>query len=542
LSPLPPAATGCSKRSLGVRAGHRRSLALLAAVLLQGCVALPSLQSRTPSTMAHDTADTQLGRATAPLIQAHPGRSGVFALRAARDAFAARVLLADAAERTLDLQYYIWHADTSGTLLLDALRRAAARGVRVRMLLDDNNTSGLDSTLAAFAALANVEVRLFNPFAVRGWRALGFLTDFARLNRRMHNKSFTADNQATIVGGRNVGDEYFGAESELLFVDLDILAIGPVVSDVSTDFDRYWNSASSYPARALLGAPTDEARAALDRRLELLKRGPAARSYQEAIAASPFVADMLARRLPLEWTRVQLVSDDPAKALGNADDSELLWTRLKRIVAKPRSELILASPYFVPGAKGVADFAAMAASGVRITVLTNSLAATDVPAVHAGYARRRLALLRAGIALYELKRGADPRGTGERRGLLDGSGSGQGSAMPGSSRSSLHTKAFTVDGERVFVGSFNFDPRSARLNTEMGFVIDSAALAQSMAQALRPRLANDAYRVRLSERGELEWTETLEGREVVHNQEPGTTFWGRVGVSLLSLLPIEWLL
>jgi len=492
--------------------------------------------------MLRNTAETTLGRATAPLVDAHPGRSGVVALRTGGDAFAARALLADAAERTLDVQYYIWHADMSGTLLLDALRRAAARGVRVRMLLDDNNTSGLDSTLAAFAALANVEVRLFNPFAARGWRALGFLTDFARLNRRMHNKSFTADNQATIVGGRNVGDEYFGAESELLFVDLDILAIGPVVGDVSTDFDRYWNSASSYPARALLGAPTAEASAALDRRLERLKREPAARSYEEAIAASAFVADVLARRLAFEWTRVQLVSDDPAKALGKADDSELLWTRLKRIVARPRSELILASPYFVPGAEGVADFAAMAASGVRITVLTNSLAATDVPAVHAGYAKRRLALLRAGVVLYELKRGADPRGSREQGGLRDASGGARGSAMPGSSRSSLHTKAFTVDDERVFVGSFNFDPRSARLNTEMGFVIDSPALAQSMAQALRPRLAQDAYRLRLSERGELEWIETVDGREVVHDEEPGTTVWSRLGVSLLSLLPIEWLL
>jgi putative cardiolipin synthase len=535
-----PGRPSCSGR----RAGRGRAAAVLvaglAAVLLQGCIALPSLEPRTPSSMLHHTADTRLGRAANALLEEHRGRSGVFALRTGGDAFAARVLLADAAERTLDVQYYIWHADMSGTLLLDALRRAAARGVRVRMLLDDNNTSGLDGTLAAFAALANVEVRLFNPFASRGWRVLGFLTDFERLNRRMHNKSFTADNQATIVGGRNVGDEYFGAASELLFFDLDVLAIGPVVSDVSEDFDRYWNSASAYPAAALLPPATEKSEAALRRLLESQRQDPVAREYERALAASPFVADMLARRLAFDWAPVRLVSDDPAKALGEAAESDLLWIRLKGIVGRPRSELIVSSAYFVPGAQGTRDFAAMSAAGVRITVLTNSLEATDVPAVHAGYARRRVALLRAGVVLYELKRGVDPHAAGGVR-RLQGSG-GQGGSAPGSSGSSLHTKAFTVDGEHVFVGSFNFDPRSARLNTEMGFVIDSAALARSMADVLRVRLLDDAYRVRLSERGTLQWVETTDDGEVVHDEEPGTTFWQRLGVRVLSLLPIEWLL
>ena len=202
--------------------------ALVLVALVQGCATLPSLETRTASTMVRDTSETRLGRALKPLVDAHPGRSGVVALRVGVDAFAARVLLADAAERTLDVQYYIWHADLSGKLLLDALRRAAARGVRVRMLLDDNNTAGQDGALAAFAELPNIELRLFNPFATRNARAFGFLADFARLNRRMHNKSFTADNQVAIVGGRNVGDEYFSGDSELLFFDLDIFAVGPL--------------------------------------------------------------------------------------------------------------------------------------------------------------------------------------------------------------------------------------------------------------------------------------------------------------------------
>jgi putative cardiolipin synthase len=539
----------------GIASRLDRFLVLLAVLLLQGCAALPSLQSRTPSFMSRETADTRLGRAATSHLQGHAGRSGVVALRAGGDAFAARMFLAEAAERTIDVQYYIWHTDMSGTLLLDALRRAAARGVRVRMLLDDHNTSGLDGTLAAFAALQNVEVRLFNPFASRGWRALGLLGDFARLNRRMHNKSFTVDSQVTIVGGRNVGDEYFGADRELQFFDLDVLAIGPVVTDVSEDFDRYWNSASSYPAASLLPRPTAQSKDALDLKLESQRDDPAARRYQEALATSPFVADMLAHRLAFDWSEVHLVSDDPGKALGEVADADLMWSKLKRIVGKPRSTLVLASPYFVPGEKGTADLAGMAAGGVGITVLTNSLEATDVPAVHAGYARRRVALLRAGIAIYELKRGADPGTAGGPRRRLgsggsgssgaseapDGAGSG-GSGLSGSSGASLHTKAFTVDGERVFIGSFNFDPRSARLNTEMGFVIDSAELARSMTDRLHRHLPQNAYRLRLNDRGELRWVETVDGRELVHDEEPGTTFWQRLGVSILSLLPIEWLL
>jgi putative cardiolipin synthase len=502
---------------------------------------------------ARRSTGTRLGCALAPLLQRNPERSGVVALREGGAAFAARALLADAAQRTLDVQYYIWQADTSGTLLLDALRRAAARGVRVRMLLDDNNTSGLDGTLAALTTLANVEVRLFNPFRTRDWRLLGFLTDFERLNRRMHNKSFTADGEVTIVGGRNVGDEYFGAESDLMFVDLDILAVGPIVDDVADDFERYWNSAAACPAARLLPAAPPDAAAALDRELESHRDDPATRRYVQALAASTFVDDVLAGRSAFEWTRVQLVSDDPAKIHGKARKNELMWARLQRVVAPPRSELILASGYFVPGSRGVADLTAMAAAGVRITVVTNSLEATDVPIVHAGYAKRRAALLRAGIALHEFKRGVDPHAAGRLHELhgssassgLGGSrgrGGSAGHGTTGSSGASLHTKAFTVDGERVFVGSFNFDPRSAKLNTEMGFVIDSPALAQSMIEVLEQRLVDNAYRVRLTDRGKLQWSETVNGREMVHAREPGRTFWRRVGVSILSLLPIEWLL
>ena len=226
------------------------------------------------------------------MVDAHPGVSGIYTLPDARDAFAARALLAQGAERTLDVHYYIWRNDMAGTLLFEALRAAAERGVRVRLLLDDNDTSGLDTLLAALASHPNIEVRLFNPFVIREPRWIGYVTDFFRLNRRMHNKSFTADNQATIIGGRNVGDEYFGATEGVVFVDLDVMAVGPVVTEVSKEFDRYWASGSSYPVERLLPAVDPAAIAELTSSARRVERDPAAAAYMNALRNLSFVHEM----------------------------------------------------------------------------------------------------------------------------------------------------------------------------------------------------------------------------------------------------------
>jgi putative cardiolipin synthase len=504
-------------------------LTAMSPALLTGCGELPDLEGRSISTAVQNTADTRLGKVIEPLVQAHPGKSGVVPVRDGRDAFAARKLLADAAERTLDVQYYIWHNDMSGTLLFEALHRAADRGVRVRLLLDDNNTTNLDTVLAALDAHPNIQVRLFNPFIHRRWRFLDYLTDFERLNRRMHNKSFTADNQVTIIGGRNVGDEYFDAGQNVLFVDLDVLAIGPVVKEVSNDFDRYWASGSSYPAARVLTPVSAATIAALAAVASLIKHDPHALAYIQALARQPFVRALLAGRLPFEWAATRMVSDDPAKGLDRAVDDALLWPWLKRLLGGPTHELELVSPYFVPGAAGVEFFTALAKQGVKITVLTNSLEATDVAAVHAGYAKRRKPLLKAGIALFEMK-------------LTSSSPSVRDRGLTGSSGSSLHAKTFSVDRSHVFIGSFNFDPRSASLNTEMGFVIDSPVLARQIADAFADGLLARTYKVRLSSDGALQWVERRGGKTIVHDEEPGAGFWRRFGVFILSRLPIEWLL
>jgi putative cardiolipin synthase len=349
----------------------------------------------------------------------------------------------------------------------------------------------------------------------------------------MHNKSFTADGQVTIVGGRNVGDEYFDAGHDVMFVDLDVLAIGPVVAEVARDFDRYWHSASSHPADRILRSTRVEDDEQLMKRLSHSPDDVDAVAYRAALGNQPFVRELLTGSLAFEWAPTVMVSDDPAKGLGRASDDTLLFTRIKQIFGTPQSELQLISPYFVPGPDGTDYLVRLARSGVTVTVLTNALEATDVAAVHAGYAKRRTPLLHAGVALFELKRSAARR---PRR--------GRGVAMGsmGSSGSSLHAKTFTVDACRVFVGSFNFDPRSARLNTELGFIIDSPALAIEIAKTFKERIPRRAYRLRLSGGDRIEWWERHDDENVRYGKEPGTGWGKRLGVSILALLPIEWLL
>jgi putative cardiolipin synthase len=273
--------------------------ALLTLLWLGGCAGtLPTVQ-RTPSQALIDTVDTRLGQALTPLLAPHPGLSGFHVFDAPHDAFAARVLLASMADRSIDAQYFIWNADAVGTLMWEALWQAAQRGVRVRLLIDDANTYPLDPLLAALDAHPRIEVRLYNPFVYRGSRGLGYATDFSRLNRRMHNKSFTADNQASMVGGRNIADEYFGAAEALGFADLDVIAIGPVVQQVSTEFDRYWNSASAYPAAPFVGADGAAAEAALKARFAAIENDPRALRYIDAVRHSKFLDDLLARRVQI---------------------------------------------------------------------------------------------------------------------------------------------------------------------------------------------------------------------------------------------------
>ena len=371
-----------------------------AALLLAACGTLPVAPDKPVSLALADTQATRLGRATESLVRAHPGEAGMLALADGREAFAARARLAEAAERSIDVQTYIFHGDDTGTLMFDRLREAADRGVRVRLLLDDNNTVGLDPVIAMLTRHANIEVRLFNPFANRSFRLGDYLTDFSRLNRRMHNKSFTVDNQATVVGGRNIGDEYFEAGQGTTFADLDVIAIGGVVREVSEVFDRYWNSAPAYLAAPLLAGtvPADEAE--FRQRVKQIRESPEAAAYVRALGDAVQVGTLLAGEAQIEWARARLIYDEPEKVIHPTDRHDLqMLPDLEATLGKPGTTLDLVSPYFVPGEAFVHSLQTLSRRGVQVRILTNSLAATDVSAVHAGYAKWRKDLLGAGRAV-----------------------------------------------------------------------------------------------------------------------------------------------
>ena len=468
-------------------------------------------------------------------LAAHPGQSGLHPLADARDAMAARIVLADAAERSLDVQYFIWTGDMVGRVLLERLFRAADRGVRVRLLLDDVGTTPSDAILLTIDSHPNIEVRMFNPLAIRSMRMLGMATHFARVNRRMHNKSFTADGQVAIVGGRNIGEGYFGASAGVNSADLDLAVIGPVVTEVSEAFELYWNHRTAVPVSALSRKtiPPGEFEA---KRAGLRAHHAAATQseYADMVRDSGFARELRDSALTWFWGQAAIVNDHPEKVLTSSAKTEThLAPKLRELVHQTERELFLVSPYFVPGKSGLALLTGVRQRGARVVVLTNSLASTNVLSVHSGYQRYRRALLEAGVELYEIKPTAHSR---RHRSGWVGSKSPEGKGGAG-----LHAKAFAFDRRTGFVGSYNLDPRSNRLNTEMGVVFDCPDLAQRLPEQVESDLAHTAYRVKL-EGGRLVWVTQEGDAEVRYTTEPDSTRWTRLKVRFMSWLPIEWLL
>ncbi len=518
-----------------MRFAARGFLILALAALLSACATLRSDVPRVVSHALPPDPDSQLGRIAGQVLD--PAKPSSFRLlESGRAALAARLALAERAKKSLDLQYYLFHADTSGRLLVDALLRAADRGARVRVLLDDVDTGESERAIIALDTHRNIQIRLYNPFHVRGnsplGRAVEFLGDRERLNRRMHNKLFVADNQFGITGGRNIGDEYFQVENGVAFRDLDVLAAGETVRDMSAAFDHYWNSEHSVPARAL---PFEGARRKL-----LAESRAALAAYREQVPAS------MSTYLDMDtlggapqpglgvWTpgRAELLLDDPGKTSGSANASELPITRLLRMGLDAREEVLIASPYFVPGRTGTDFLVQLSKRGVRVRVLTNSLAANDVGIVHAGYARYRHPLLLAGVELNELK----PRKEAPGIRIV---------SSKGSSKASLHSKAMVVDREQAYIGSMNLDPRSALLNTEAGLIIREPELAGQVARFIEAGMSRkQSYLVKIDPDADpadakLVWMEQQDGREVRHDSEPRVGFLRRFLIELLSELPIE---
>lgn len=473
---------------------------------------------------------TKLDQILAPHAVLHPNQTSLLLIPSNLDAFAIRAISARDAGRSLDLQYYIWHDDLTGQLLGLELLEAANRGVRIRIILDDMNAHGNSSLLATLNLHPNINIRMFNPTRVRSnnlIRGVEMLLRIFSINRRMHNKSWIADGRLAIVGGRNIGNEYFSAAADRNFFDADLLIGGKAVQEAESIFDDFWNSNAAIPIDALVTIDSN-ALQQLQARIKQKQQNPAAQTYLNKLNEVPsikslFNGDWSNTGWQFHWTENVHVYSDPATKAFGQDASKWLIQTLIPILQQSTTEIQLISPYFVPGNNGTSQLAEIHNNGVKIDILTNSLAANDVLMAHSGYAPYREKLLKNGINLYELK----PFGKISR-------------SLIGSSDASLHTKAFLVDNTLGFVGSFNFDPRSANLNTEMGIIFTEPAIVLALKNEFNSRISRDfSYKVQLID-GQLCWFDQNDNNELITwDNEPQTKWWQRFIAKIMGYLPIE---
>lgn len=462
-------------------------------------------------------------------------QSGFYLLSDNTDAFAARFALASSAEKTLDIQYYIMHNDASGQYLAYAILSAADRGVRVRILVDDINLSGRDIRLKMLSQHENIEIRIFNPFVNRDWlRNIELFINLDRAGRRMHNKVFMSDNSAAIIGGRNIGDEYFDARHSLNFVDLDLLTVGPIVSEIATSFNDYWKSPWATPIEELSKTKVVKKQLSHIRR-KLKDKWHRAKNlrYFKSLRQSDLTQKITNKKIPYIWAEAKFFYDHPEKLCRDSTQKTIHFgPRVLPYFEQAKTELLIATPYFVPGETGSQWFRDKKKQGIQISILTNSLAATDVIAVHAGYKKYRKQLLAADISLFELKPTAKPYSMIAKK------------LLKASSNASLHAKYMIVDQRYVFVGSANLDPRSGNLNTEIGIMVDSKELAQQAAQLFsRTTSLENSYQVTLdATEKKINWLTRENNKEICYSQEPEVGIIKKLGVYIIGLLPIESLL
>ncbi len=523
----------------------KRRIAVFLLALLGGCAGLPPGADfpRAPSLAPVPPAATRLGRQFEAAAREHPGHSGFHIVAVGADGFLMRMQMIRAAEKTLDLQYFIFRGDETGRLLTDAVLQAADRGVRVRVLIDDGETRLGDDKIGLLEAHPAVQIRIYNPFAYRGHlnavRALEFAFNASRLDYRMHNKLLVVDNAMALIGGRNIGDEYFQIDPDAQFADDDVFAAGPIVQALSGTFVEFWNSALSIPAEALNAGSSTPAIVDEQRRaLQAHTRGVKAEGslYLARVASGEPLGGILGGRTPLVWAPARLIADSPDKK--QVESGAMVGRLMQRAVADTvvavQSELLMITPYLIPGEEGLKLLTDLRQRGVRVRILTSSLEASSVLLAHSGYMHYREPLIESGVELFEI------------RSLLGNSrGSGQTAAISRHGNYSLHAKLFVFDRRRLFIGSMNFDQRSMHLNTEIGLIIDSPVLAEQLAArfAAMAEPAN-AYRVRLREETpggtrSLVWETQEGGASVTHTTEPARSAWQRIAAHLLSLLPLD---
>ena len=497
---------------------------LLLATIVTGCASIDYDYPRDDSYALEDTQDTYLGRQLADEHAAHPGESGFYPILDGKDSLALRLLMAERAEKTIDAQYFLIYNDIVGNAFANALLKAANRGVRVRFLLDDILSKGLDPGLATLNSHPNIEVRIFNPLNHRSARALN-IGQYDRMTRRMHNKSFTVDNQVTLVGGRNIAGEYFDARDDEKFLDIDVMAIGPVVQDVSTMFDTYWNFRAAIPMPAIAETPADaaDALAGLDARVKEMLKEDRAGQYADAVKAEVLKyvetgSDVFA------WSDYDLVYDSPDKSSKDTvNEDDLITKKMAESLGSIDEELFISTPYFVLTKEDIEWFANLRARGVDVTVITNSLASNNHTTVHSKYGPTRKRLLEMGVKLYEQRAVAD-RPVDEKVEKED-------------ILSTLHAKAFAVDRRSLFIGSFNWNQRSINRDTESGVIIHSPAMAAEFVDGLNAWIPEATFRLSLDESNNILWTIVENGQEVSVSKEPQTSAWQRFTAWFLRIAP-----
>ena len=496
---------------------------ILFVLFLAGCASAPFDYPRQSSEAIAGTGDTYLGREVAEWTAENPGKSGFYPLIEGLDALGIRLALIERAERTIDAQYFLMKPDSAGRLFAIKLLEAADRGVRVRLLLDDIFTTVKDDAFFVMNEHPNIEIRLFNPISRTGFYYLNYLGHFKLANRRMHNKSFTVDNQFTVVGGRNIADEYFELLDDAEFRDFDMLAAGPVAAEVSVTFDRFWNHKLSLPIEALdKGKDLPDlatARANID--ADAIE---ASMSAHGKALESPLMLDVAENRVMLFPATSRVITDDPDKLLNKVSaDHKVLVTELATVVDQAESEVIVITPYFIPGKNGVEFWRSIAKKGVRVVILTNSLASNNHTPVHGGYARYRHEMIDAGAELYESR--------------VDSAKAPEGSGRTGYDSMTLHTKGVLIDRRYTFVGSLNLDPRSIDINTEFGVLVDNEKLTGGMAERFLENLPGFAYRVTENDKGKLRWTAIINGQQVVETSEPQASRWLRFKAWIMRIFP-----
>ncbi len=491
------------------------------AVVIAGCATVPLDYPRDASYAIDPDTATSIKREVDEWRAANAGPSGFYPLVDGNDALGVRLRLMRLAEESIDVQYFLMKPDAAGLAFAAGLIEAADRGVRVRFLLDDIFTTVQDPELVLLDRHENIELRLYNPISRSGVRAFNFLGDFNRANRRMHNKSFTVDNQVTVVGGRNIADEYFGIKADGEFLDFDVMAIGPVAAKVSLAFDLFWNDERSIPLAGVAHDYSDEMLEQARQAITESERA-AARAAQVRSTSAELVQDLFDGGVPLYSAAGTVITDDPQKLANPAGDRKYmgLVAELVRALDAAESEVVVLTPYFVPGKSGVEFWKRIVDRGVRVVIVTNSLAANNHTAVHSGYSRYRKSTIDAGVELYEARASATKE--------------------PGMTLT-MHTKALVIDRRQAFIGSLNLDPRSIEINTEMGLIIDSPALASRMAEAIDEALDSRAWRVERDAKGNLQWTSLIDGELVIEKSEPETGGWRRFQAWFLKIAPEDQL-